>query len=136
MQASAWAHARIEGSAAEVAGTIPRITGRDGTRLRVERGPEALASPAGATRFAATWHADRDQGEAEITILPILGWGCEVHVAVAAPLTRTGRLRWRASCLRSLASSLALAVTPGAGDEIRVDAAPSVPRSAIQSAGA
>jgi hypothetical protein len=107
---AAWAYARTEGDAADVAASLPRLSGAAGVRLKLDRDGEPIGPPAGATRFRGVWHTGRARGEADVVVLPFSEWGCEVHVALRPPERFAGRLLRTPRHLRRLAGSLADAI--------------------------
>lgn len=134
MRASAWAHARAEGTPAAILSRIPDLCGSDGARLRTRGEVRPLPLPSGAARITATWHVDGTFGDAEMTLLPLSSWGSEVHIALASPASLPRRLLWRPRRLTRLAERLVMEVASAAAHG-RAPALRTGHRPRVESAG-
>jgi len=97
--AAAYAYTRVLGTAASVCRSLPTLSGANGAHLVLKSDGEQVGPPAGARRFGARWRRGRIEGDADILVMPVADWGCEVHVTVRSPgspagfaLARTKRL--------------------------------------------
>jgi hypothetical protein len=128
MPSSGWAYTRvavpIDGSShaltTEVAGD-----GRSRIRIR-QTGATGSAPLDGALSYPAVWESGAWTGTATITVLPILSWGFELHVAVSPPASVLGRAAWGAHRLHRLAQDLATAL--GNAAERTAETRPATPK--------
>ena len=82
---AAWAYARSDGTPRTIGALLPRLSGVDGVRLRLDRDGSETGPPKGATRYSGVWQSGRSRGSAEVLVLPFSSWGCEIHVGIRPP---------------------------------------------------
>lgn len=97
------------GDARRALGTEIAGDGRHRIRVRATEGTRS-APIDGALTYPATWESGAWTGRATITVLPMISWGFELHVAVSPPASVLGRAAWSAHRLHRLAQDLATAL--------------------------
>ena len=118
MQAS-WAYARTDGAPAAIGASLPRLSGVDGIRLRLDRDGSDVGPPHGALRYRGVWQSGRLRGDAEVLIVSFSSWGCEIHVGIRPPERFGGLLmrspRHLARIAQGVADEIANATASGPG---------------------
>lgn len=113
---AAFACARLARTPAAIEALLPRLSGANGTRLKLETGGASVGPPAEARRYRGRWRTARVQADAAVTLIPFSAWGTEIHVSVFAPTNLWGRILWFPSRRRRLASAFAVAIADAAED--------------------
>jgi hypothetical protein len=108
--AAAYAYTRVLGTAASVCRSLPTLSGANGAHLVLKSDGEQVGPPAGARRFGARWRRGRIEGDADILVMPVADWGCEVHVTVRSPGSPAGFALARTKRLSAIALDLAAAI--------------------------
>lgn len=111
---AARAYERAVGTLEEVESVLPRLSGAQGVRLKLDASGAAVGPPNGAKRFRGRLQTRPGLGGAEVTLIPFSTWGTEVHVAVSPPATLIGRIVWSARRRHRIAEGLAAAIASAA----------------------
>ena len=112
MPSSGWAFSRVPVPIEDARRALTTEVAGDGrTRIRLRPTEATVSAPIdGALSYPATWESGAWTGTATITVLPILSWGFELHVAVSPPASAIGRAAWGAHRLHRLAQDVATAL--------------------------
>jgi hypothetical protein len=98
-----------------IAAATTEVAGDGRARVRIRSDHAKPAAPIrGALSYPATWDQGRWKGEAVLVVIPQWSWGYELDLAVSAPASMLGRIRWTRRRLGRLAESLAAALRDAA----------------------
>ena len=107
------AYVRLDGPSEAIRGLLPDLSGSGGVRLRLNGAGTPIGPPAGSLRYAARWRTARTAGDATLLVVPINGWGSEVHLTLRAPRSPAALL-WTRRRLSRAAADLAVAIRAAA----------------------